>query len=456
MLAEVARARIPFGAAILAAVLSGLLLGYADQRGLLLVLALALTGFALVTLEYPIVCFGALALVLALAPEDYEDNRLGLTKLVHDTGAWIFTAPVVLLCLLTAALLVRPTPGPRWPGLPATVVTALLGTAVASALLFAPPVAENLFILRPVLVLFLATLCGYWIVGVYGVQLPLRLLVAAAVLALPVGLYHIASGYVLSYYDASFPFLIGVTGVLVLFRAVDIGFARWPFLILGALVMVLSLRRAALLSIAICILITGIVTRRGGFWLAGLILGAGIITVEALMPGAVFSRVEHLASYFTGASGQDANVNYRRYETSNAWINVTRHEVMGIGPSADWTVYRTFDGKFHRIGPGYLHNSYLWVWLRFTFLGLLLYVSFFLATGVTLVRRSAPIVSVIVGAAILGLAVGLGTASWLTTTVRWPLIVGLFLGIALAARRGTDPTEASLGADRDAAAADPA
>ena len=174
------------------------------------------------------------------------------------------------------------------------------------------------------------------------------------------------------------------------------------------------------------------------------------------MPGAVFSRLEHLASYFTGASGQDANVNYRRYETSNAWINVTRHKVMGIGPSTDWTVYRTFDGKFDRIGPGYLHNSYLWVWLRVTCLGLLLYVSFVLATGVTLVRRSAPIVSVIVGASILGLAVGLGTASWLTTTVRWPLIVGLFLGIALAARRGTDPTETPLDADRNAVAVDAA
>ena len=48
----------------------------------------------------------------------------------------------------------------------------------------------------------------------------------------------------------------------------------------------------------------------------------------------------------------------------------TRHKVLGIGPTADWTLYRTFDGKFERLGPDYLHNSYLWVWLRYTVLGL--------------------------------------------------------------------------------------
>jgi len=453
MLAEVARVRLPLSVAVVLAVLSGLLLGYADSRGLLLVLALAFAGFALVTLEYPIVCFGAIALTLAFASEDSEDDRLGLTTIVHDTSAWIFNLPVVLLVLLTGALLIRPTPVPRWPGPPAVAITALLGTAVASAAIFAPPLAANLFVVRPVLVLLLATLCGYWLVGVYGVRPPLLMLVASAALALPVGLYDIASGYELSYYDASFPFLIGVAFVLVLFRAVDIGFVRWPFLILSLVVMILSLRRGALISIAICILITGVVVRRSGFWIAILVAGGVVIAIEALAPGAFFTRIERLASYLTGASGQDANVNYRKYETANAWINVTRHKVLGIGPSADWTLYRTFDGKFDKLGPGYLHNSYLWVWLRFSILGLLAYIGFFLSSAITLVRPSAPTVSVVVGSSIVGLTVGLGTASWLTTTVRWPLGLGFFLGIALAARRGAvAPLDAGSAAEAESAA----
>ena len=92
----------------------------------------------------------------------------------------------------------------------------------------------------------------------------------------------------------------------------------------------------------------------------------------------------------------------------------------------------------------YLHNSYQWVWLRYGVVGLFVFVAFLAVTAFTLLRRSAPRISVIVGASIVGLTLGLVTGSWLTTTTRWPLAVGLYLGVALAAMH---EQQASRGAD---------
>ena len=167
--------------------------------------------------------------------------------------------------------------------------------------------------------------------------------------------------------------------------------------------------------------------------------------LELVSPGIAFSQIEHAVKYTTGAQGRDFSSNYRHWETTNAWENVQHHPVGGIGPSTDWTFYNSFDGRFQPYGFTYLHNSYLWVWLRFGLLGLVAYVGLFAASAWKLLGRRLPLESTIAGAMMVGLVIAVYTASFLTTTVRWPTTVGLLLGIGLAARsrqRSAEPVMA--------------
>jgi len=419
---------------VLGAAAVGTLLTQQTPKALALVGLCVLGAVVAVSFEAPIIVFGALAGILALASEELVDDRLlGLNGLVYGTSLHGITIPLVLAAILALALGVRDQAGHRkWPGAPVTVLICFLAVATVSAILVGP-LRDSLLVVRPVFILLLAALGGYWTALTYSVDLPLKILVAAAGVAILPGLYNSISTGGLSYYDSSYIYLIGMAATLVLFRAVDIGVIRIPFVLLSALVVVLSFRRGAMLAVAVTLIITGLVADRTGFHASVWLAAASALVIELVAPGLVYPHLVKLVTYFTGSTGQDPNVTYRKYETANAWLNVKRHWLWGIGPTTDWIVYRTFDGKFKALGPDYLHNSYLWVWLRYSLAGLILFVTFLVTPAIVLIRRSAPIVCVAVGASMLGLGVELVTASSLTTTTRWPLTVGLFLGIALAA-----------------------
>jgi O-Antigen ligase len=417
------------------ALLAGGLLARTEGRAPLLAAAIGFAALVVLTFEVPIVTFGLIGLLLALAPGDAVDSLAPeLTSRFY--GGHL---PYVLVSVLLLALAVGHSDGQAWwPGPPATVAITLAMIGIVTSLRFGPP-KEALFVTRPIFLLAASVFVGYWLAQRYGPQLPLRILVAAGMLSVPLGLYNTISGHELSFYDSSCVFLLGVVATLVLFSAVNIGVLKIPFLLLSAIVIVFSLRRATMIAIMITILIAGLVKGGGGFRGVALV-GAGALTAaEIVVPGSVFDNLAHLVGYFSGASGTDFSVNYRKYETANVWLNVKAHWLNGIGPVADWRVFTTFEGRFRRITEGYAHNSYLWVWLRYGLVGLALYIAFFVSSAATLIRRSAPIESVIVGGSIVGLAFAVATASFLTTTVRWPLIVGLLVGIALQSRR--DATE---------------
>ncbi len=421
----------PTLAALAIALLGAVFLANADSRIQLLALGLALVAVTVISLELPIAVFGLLALLLGLASEDEIDS---FTPSFTDS---LYAKPVVLaiVMLLIVALLLDGGSGQRrWPGLPATVAACLSFVAIAAAARL-DALSSDLYVARPIFLLTLSIVAGYLVADRFGVDLPLKLLTAAAALAIALGLYNVGAGHSLSFYDSSFVYLVGVMAIMVLFRGVEIGVARYPFLILAAIVIVFSLRRGTIIAVLIALGITGLLKGRSGFRIA-IALGLGTIAAaEIASPGLVFDNLDRLVGYFVGASGSDFSVNYRKYETANAWLNIKAHWLGGIGPSTDWTLYRTFDGRFKPYGLDYLHNSFLWVWLRFSLVGLVAYVAFLLVSAFSLIRRSAPIESVVIGAAMAGLAFALATASFLTTTVRWPLLVGLLVGIALCARR---------------------
>jgi hypothetical protein len=428
-----------------AAAASGVLVAASGELGLMLLAAIFFAAFAVLVADKPMLGFFALAAILGLVPEITTDDRLvRASSLVYAELAPGLTPLLIVTGLVAAVFAIGlDMSRPWWPGRPATVALLLLIVAVANVVWFSP-LLRGLFIARPVALLLLALLIGYWATVRYGTGPPLTALVMAGMLAIPGGLYNAVDGD-LSYYDASFVYVIGMAATVVFFELVDVGFLRVPFLLLSVLVIILSFRRGATITVAIAFLLAAWFFSRGSI---GRVVGvaiAALVVIELVAPDLAVTRIEAFAGYFSGSEGERA-VYAREWESANAWINIEKHWVAGIGPTANWTLYDTSGGRFL---PGedvrhYLHNSYQWVWLRYGVVGLFVFVAFLAASAFTLLRRSAPSISVIVGASIVGLAVGLVTGSWLTTTTRWPLAVGLYLGVALAAMH---EQQASRGAD---------
>jgi O-Antigen ligase len=419
---------------LLSAALSGVLIARSGPVGALMLAALVFGAFVAVVAEAPIVGVFALACTLGLAPELTRDDRLiGATPFVYGQLFSGVTPQTVLLALVAAVLAFGlDTSRQWWPGAPATLAVALLVVALANVIWFSP-LLQGLFVVRPLFILVLAILVGYWASLRYGTRLPLIALVVAGMAAIPGGLYNAAAGD-LSYYDASFVYVIGMAAIVVFFRVVDVGILRVPFLVLSVLVIGLSLRRGATIAVAVAFLVAALFFSRGTVRRAIALALAALIVTELAVPDLAISRLETLADYFSGSSGA-RSVDARDWESANAWVNIRKHWFTGIGPTANWTLYDTSGGLFKPAEDvrNYLHDSYQWVWLRYSLIGLIAYIAFLAGTARALLRRGAPTVTVIVGGSIAGTAIAVVTASFLTTTTRWPLAVGLYLGVALAA-----------------------
>ena len=411
---------------------------------------LALAAFALIALQMPLLLFGGLAILLGIFSESTQDNLIPWSIAVWQGRLAGISASEVILGLLLMSAVASWAGGSsaeqvrHWPGLPATVAVLLAATALGSAIAF-HQVRAGVHVAEPSLYLVAALIVGYWLGTTFGARSCLAWLVVSSVLALPQGLYNGIVAHQLSYDDSSVIFLLGFCAILVAFRVIDLAGWRVPYLLVSGLVIFLSLRRGAWIAILVALVITGIWSRRSGFRMA---LAAGavvLLSLELAHPGLAFSHVEQAASYVTGnARSREYSTHYRTYETENAWLNVKHHWLTGIGPATDWTLYNSFDLQFHPSAYSYLHNSYLWVWLRFGLLGLVAYVGFLGTSAFSLLRRrSVPLEATIIGGAVVGLAFAVATASFVTTTVRWPTTIGLMVGIGLAAIVGDDDSAAT-------------
>lgn len=433
--------------AALAAAAGGLAVAAGGRLGLVVLVLVGGGAASVLALEAPSLVLAGLVLPLAVYSEEAVDNVLPGADVVYGR----ISLPEIVLGLLLVAgatLALRGVTGYGWPGAPATLALGLfvlaLGRAVPGGV-----TADEIRALRPLGLLAAAVLVGYWLGrGASGDRF-YRTLVAVAPPVAGLGLYNAVVRGELAFYDAATVFLLGVAALLVLFRAVELGSLRVPYLLLLLAAIVPSFRRGAILALLVALLVAAAWTRSGGIGLA--LGGAGVVAValELASPGLVLGPLEDLFTYFTGASGQDANVNYRGYERHNAWLNVRESWLVGIGPTADWTLFHTFGGRFphHAVNTAYLHDSFLWTWVRYGLLGLLLFAGFLAAALVRFLRaRAADRGAIVTGASVAGLVVALVTASYLTTTLRWPTLVGLLVGVACArtARQpATSPDAAS-------------
>jgi len=89
-------------------------------------------------------------------------------------------------------------------------------------------------------------------------------------------------------------------------------------------------------------------------------------------PEALFDRFVHL--FVTDPMSPDETLLWRINETKYAWEQIAENPILGIGPG---TIYRPvfYEGDSLQ---SYIHNGYLWLWLKTGLIGLISFLGFIL------------------------------------------------------------------------------
>jgi O-antigen ligase len=226
----------------------------------------------------------------------------------------------------------------------------------------------------------------------------------------------------------------------------------------GLLVVILSARRDVWAAIIVALLLSLMFAQDRMRLILRLLAGAGVgLLVLAVVVPSALTGIGHQLSAIWGATqgtAADASVKGHLSDISVGWSAVKASPFSGVGPSGH-VAGLVAEGT----GPLYIHNQVLETWLRFGLLGAVIVIAIqlvLLVQGLVTLRRPGIEFSARWAATLLIMApVSLLTAPFLTTTQRWPAILGFAAGViapVLRAPPAVDPAEL---AGRSGAGADP-
>jgi O-antigen ligase len=253
----------------------------------------------------------------------------------------------------------------------------------------------------------------------------------------------------LVYYDAALPMLAGafIVGYLAASR-IDLPYRKLVF-VGAAIIVILSFRRSVWLAVAVGVVVLPLLRHRGvvvaRLLIVLCVLGVSLNLLPATARDAAFSRVTSAVEVFRGTGSEDSAENHEK-DIERGFALAQDNAYLGVGVrAAQPRGFASFDS--HVL---YVHNDFLQVWLLFGLPGLLLYASILLVLGRRAGRllRRGQLSALDASAAAFGLllAVPVMTAPFISTTVRWPIMVGL-VGAILRARL-TEPPDDVPGAAR--------
>jgi O-antigen ligase len=162
--------------------------------------------------------------------------------------------------------------------------------------------------------------------------------------------------------------------------------------------------------------------------------GVAFVTLTQSSP-AYQERIGGIATVFSSDSSE-SNIRSRQIENEAVLRNIRDHPIEGIGLTAPYLS----NVQFQYQEPTYLHNNVLWIWLKFGIVGLAALVWLVWRTGRVGLAQAGALVrstrvtdaeaSVVAAAIMLGFFVASLTASFLTASLRPPVIAGALLAIA--------------------------
>jgi len=226
----------------------------------------------------------------------------------------------------------------------------------------------------------------------------------------------------------------------------------------GLLVVILSARRDVWAAVIVALLLSLMFAQDRMRLILRLLAGAavGLFVLAVVLPSAL-TGIGHQLSAIWGATqgtAADASVKGHLSDISVGWSAVKASLFSGVGPSGH-VAGLVAEGT----GPLYIHNQVLESWLRFGLLGAVIIIAIqlvLLVQGLATLRRPGIDFSARWAATLLIMApVSLLTAPFLTTTQRWPAILGFAAGLIAPVLRARPATDAAELAGRSSAPADP-
>lgn len=414
---------------------------------------------AVLTFRYPV---PAVLLVGALAQEinpnslEQKDTAVGIGHQVYFTSVAGLPALLLLSAIAGVSIAGRcKAEGIDWKACfrPAPA-KALIGIGIVAALLSAWHTGNvGGSIARDARFAILAVL-GI-MVGVYAVSSTQRrntvrllrasvaILGVGGVLIIATGTYlRTSTGQQMAYYDGATAALAG---------AYLVGSFLSPhhtrrdviFDVLAAITLALSFRRNVWLAALVAAVVLLLLQRRRiirGFRVV-VSACAAFLGVNLFFPEFYVQITTHMQSGIDTLLGRSSEVSTTGHvdDVFYGYDAALEAPLLGYGP-----LQQRIPGLFNQSGPLYVHNEFLQLWLKYGLIPVGLLIVFLVTsiwTGLWVLGKNRdepfPGSGLLTGwstALLLMLPVSLMTAPYISTTQRWPLLVGVAVGILMAGR----------------------
>lgn len=270
-----------------------------------------------------------------------------------------------------------------------------------------------------------------------------------------VGFYLLATGQgqggtSVIFYDAATGAIAGAAMLAALLTpsAERTGRLRW-IAVAGFIIVVLAARRDVWAAVVVALVLSLMFAQdRMRLMLRLLAATAVVVLGLALLVPSALSGIGHQLSAVWGATqgtAADASVKGHLSDLSVGWDAIKASPFSGVGPNGH-VLGLVVQGP----GPLYIHNQVFESWLRFGLIGALLIVAVqvvILVEGLIALRRPRIDFSTRWAAILLIMApVSMLTAPFLTSTQRWPAIVGFAAGLIAPTLRSGRPIASAIGA----------
>ena len=440
--------------------------------------ATVLLGLTILGLRFPALPFVvALAAYVLISSTPGDNALLAGAEAIYDGPAGLAPsfALIAVAGLAAALAALRATPAERaaaWTPLTGALLL-LLAAGILSGLVVHREGREAVLALMPTVRLVIVFLIATSLIatGYLSRTQLLRWSVPAAQVLGALGIYNASFGgadqrtvvavssesaavldeRTLAFYDSESAFVMVVALAVLLARAhwgPAAARARAAALaVLPFIALVLSARRSMwvdlLVGAVLIVLVSARVNPRALVATLVVTAVAGVAFVNITQGSQAYSqRIDALGSLISGKVTEQG-LRSRQLETAAVWRNIRANPVTGIGLAKPYLSNVQF--RFQE--PTYLHNNYLWIWLKFGLLGVLA-MGFLIwrmlrttARGVRPLRRTSQLddaqATLAAAGVALGFLVAIVTASFLTASVRFPTLVGAVLAVLATAPAAT-------------------
>lgn len=250
-----------------------------------------------------------------------------------------------------------------------------------------------------------------------------------------------SNGTSIVFYDAALPATAGAALLALVFDpAKKRGRLEWILGLSAIVVLLLAGRRNVWAAVIVAFALAIPVVRRAAvFWAVAVAATVTVVALALIAPSALASLGSEIGTIWQASQGSAADVSTAGHisDIKIGWYAATAHPFWGVGYQGHVTGL-VVQGK----GALYTHNQVLESWLRFGIIGAILVNAWQIVGmgyGMMVLRGQTSFIMRWSAFLLIMAPISALTAPFLTTTQRWPALLGLAGGLLLRSRPGSEP-----------------